>query len=80
LPSSHIRACQLFTDSGKLNVYTQGDGGSKKWDEVQWEDLYPIEDVFRACCQEDDRRRRLSKLVGAIREMPEESIDTHLLR
>ena len=74
-PSSYIRVCQLFTIGGKLNVFTQGNSGSKGWDEVQWDDLYPIEGVFTACCQDDTSKRRLSILVKAIRETPQKKTD-----
>jgi len=77
-PSSYIRACELGIVSGKLNAVTQGNGGLKEWDEVQWDDLHPIEGVFTSCCQDDASKCRLSNLVKSIREMPEKKTDKNL--
>jgi hypothetical protein len=77
--TSHIRVCHLFIrDAGgerRLNAYVKGVAGGKKWDEVQWDDLCPIEDVFRSCCQDAAGKQRVDELVQTIRKMPEDSLD-----
>jgi len=71
LPTSHIRACQLFTDNGKLRAYVKGIAGGKEWDDMQWDNLSPIEDVFRDCCQDEAGKHRLREFVRTIREAPD---------
>jgi hypothetical protein len=80
VPTSHIRVGQLFERGSKLKAHVKSADEGKKWDDLQWDDLYPIEEVFGACCQNEAGKQRLNKLVRTIRETPEHSIDMNLLR
>lgn len=75
-PESHIRVGQLFVENGKLSVYAQTCVGGKEWDQVQWEDLPGIGDVFSACCSNTGGLEQLCNLIESIRSMPD---DDHTL-
>ena len=75
VPTSHIRVGQLFERGSKLKAHVKSTDEGKEWDEIQWDDLYPIEEVFGACCQNEAGGKRLVELVQTIRNMPEYSVD-----
>jgi hypothetical protein len=58
-----------------LKAHVKSTDEGKEWDEIQWDDLYPIEEVFGACCQNEAGGKRLVELVQTIRNMPEYSVD-----
>ena len=79
-PECHLRAGQLFCEAGQLSVHVRSREVTKKWDAVEWQDLFPLHEFFSAFCRDAAGRSRLGQLVETIRNIPDESVNTKSMK